>query len=320
MRYYSHSWKRIFLAPDTGGGGSGSQGNPAAAQAGGSELDDSSTKFVDPTVGIDLDDLPPEVREIIEKSRIGFATLQKEKDMAAQLAKHEEQRRKDFQSNYDKLKGDVDRLTGGPKETPKKPQLEKFTQILIQRGVKPEHAGPQAELMLEMMTDYGNTLKGEIGNDLRPFATSVIEREAQFAWNQAVATDTTGALQNPTLAQTVWQQVEEMAKHGQQVTPEIVLNLTGMAHFAALQRGEIPPTSTKPVTTPTVSLPNIGRLTYPGAGSMPSQPQQFDPNGARHALNSDTDAALQVVLGKWATGEGGVKAPGYRAPAKRGSR
>lgn len=322
LRYSKYS--RIFLAPESAGGGGGSSGNPAAAQGGAKEQDNGSS-FKDPTAGIDLDDLPPDVRTVIEESRKGFAALQKQAADAETARVAEEQRRTHFQSNYDKLRVQVETLTnaGAVKtDDPAAEQLKKFTQILVKRGVPEAQAKVQAEIMTEMMGDFGVELKKQIGADLRPFAATVVSREAESSWHQAVNADRTGVLKDEKLAQQVWDQVQDMATNGQQVTPQIVQNLAGMAYMDHLQKGGSPlggnPTQSVPPQQQQQQMPNVGRLTFPGAGAAASRPPTFDPSAARTVLDPDTDAALQTVMKTWANGQGGVKAPGLRVPAKGG--
>lgn len=332
MRKYYNNWKRIFLAPDdgTGGGGGSANANPPGQQQQQQQQAGSSATFVDPTASLDLDDLEPEVRKIVEESRKGFASLQKQAADTEAARQLEEQRRKDFQSNFDKLQAQVKQLTGGQGGNtgadPRKQQLDKMTEILVKRGVSTTNAPIQAELMLEMMTEFGQTLKAEIGADLRPFASSIVSREAEFAWSAIQQSDKTGAINIPEIAQIVWTQVQTMADQGQQVTPAVVQNLLGMAYFAHLQNGGAPAGQQQqqqqqpPRMQQQTNLPNVGRLTYPGAGNAASRPAVNDPNAARTALDPDTDAALQTVLGTWAKGPNGIKAPGYREPAKKGGR
>lgn len=323
-RWYS----RIFLAPPDDKGGSGgppaTPGNPAAGQAGGGASEGGSS-FKDPTAGIDLDDLTPEVKAVIEESRKGFAALQKEAADAKAATVAEEGRRKDFQSNYDKLRVQVESLTNTgiiKSDDPEKETLRQFQEILSNEGVPAPQAAIQAKIMLKMMTQFGTTLKSQIGNDLRPFATTVISREAESSWHQAVSADRIGVLQIPEIAQSVWAQCQDMAGNGQQVTPQIVTNLAGMAYMTHLQKGGQPvgsnPNPPVQQQQQQQQLPNVGRLTYPGAGAVPNRPPVFDPNAPRTVLDPDTDAALQSVMKTWAKGQGGVKAPGLREPQKGG--
>lgn len=325
MRYLYQSWTRIFLAPDTGGGSGGQAPNQQQQQQQGQG---SSTTFVDPTAGVDLDDLDPAVKKIIEDARTGFATLQKTVADTEAARGQEEERRKSFQSNFDKLQAQLKQLNGGQGGTdgadPRSQQLDKLTAILVKKGVEPKNAAVQAELMHEMMQEYGQVLKAEIGADLRPFATTVVSREAESAWLQVQHNDKTGVIQIPEIAEHVWSQVKIMAENGQQVTPGVVENLLGMAYFNHIKNGGTPAGQQQQQQHQPVvqqqQLPNVGRLTYPGAGAQARTPVTRDANAPRHTLDTDTDAALQTVMKDWAKGAGGVKAPDYREPTKKGGR
>lgn len=319
MRQYNQDEEKIFLAPDdgTGSGGASASATPTPA------IQPAANTFVDPTAGLDLDDLDPSVRDIIEKSRAGFASLQKDKEQAETARLKEESQRKSFQSSFDQLQHQVKQLTGEgaiTKTDPRAQQLSKFEGILKAKGLPENLIKPQAELMLDLMSEYGQELKREIGTDLRPFANSIVSREAEYSWQTAVASDKTGALQNQDIAQSVWEQVQSMAQNGQQVTPQIVLNLTGMAHFDYLQKGgqSTLPQQQQQQQPQMQQLPSVGRLTYPGAGTSASRPIQRDSNAPKYSLDPDTDAALQTVMSKWAQGHGGVKAPGFREVKKGG--
>lgn len=301
MVRYKKYGSRIFLAPDLGGG----TGNPGANQAGAVATDGSEDVFKD----LDLDDLDAGARAIVEKAKGQLASLQKEKGEATLRAQTEEAQRKQFQSNYDKLQAQIQKGQQQQELDPRAKQLASMEQILVKRGFTADTAKGQAELMLELMTDFGTQLKGEIGHDLAPFAGQVVVREAEFAFNSVQHTDTTGAFQIPAVQQEVWNQCQAMAQNGQQVTPEIVENLAGMAYFKHIK------TNSQFVSQPQQqqsTLPNFGRP--PSFGGAPSRPQQVDPNAPRHALNEATDAALQVVLGNWA-GQG-HKAPGFKGGKK----
>lgn len=327
MRKYYKNWKRIFRFPDNGANATtGSVGNPSAGQAGGGADDGSSGGFQDPTAVLtDLDDLTPEIRKVIEDSRAGFATLQNQLKQTAADKLAEENRRKDFQSKFDQLQSQVKSLNGQTQQNqdPDAQSLKDLEDILIAEGVDPKFAPAQARILHKTSAKMAEKLQAQIGKDLQPFASTIVSREAEFAWQQAVATDKTGALQNPEIAQTIWDKVQLMAQNGQQVNATIVQNLTGMEVFARMQNGTFnPSTPTTQVqqTQQQQQFPNVGRLTYPGAGNNTTRPVPFDPNAARTTLDPDTDAALQTVYREWNKGDGAVKAPGYRPPTTKGRR
>lgn len=304
LRYNKYS--RIFLAPPNDPtGGSGPSGNPAANQGGGTESSQGSGT-VDPFAGLDLDDLDPAARAVIEKVKTEVASLQKKAADEAAGRIVEEKQKREFQSKFDQLQVQVSKLTGGngqtvsPADQAKAQHLEKFTQILVGKGVAEPQAKVQAELMLDMMTEFGTSLKGEIGRDLAPFAGSVVQREAESAWANATQNDPVGTLQIPAVAEQAWAQVQILVQQGQQVTPETIKNLAGMAYLQHLEKGgktnesvqQQPPQQQQ-------QLPNIGRTTYPGAGAAPFRPPISNPNAPKHILDPDTDRALQSVMSRW---------------------
>lgn len=320
IRY--NQFSNRFLAPDQGGP-SGGTGNPGANQGGASNVDDgSATALTDPTAGLNLDDYDPATRKILEDARKGFATLQKNNEDLAKAKTQEEIQRKQFQSNYDQVKAEFDKLTAGKQSqepSAKDKQLALMTGILAKRGVPAEQAKVQAEIMVEMMGEFGNQLKQEIGAGLTPMAHQFTAREAEFAWGSAVHNDKIGAMQIDEVAKEAWAQVETLVQQGQQVTQGTVENLVGMAYFKHLNKGG-KPADMQQQQQQQQQVPQflqMGRLTYPGAGAAPARPNPTDPNAARYPVDADTDAAVQAVLAKWAEGTGGVKAPGFRPPVGR---
>lgn len=313
MIRYSKYWSRIFLSPETGGGDSGSSGNPGASQAGAKETEGSAE--IDPYANLNLDDYDPEVAKILKAGKEQFTSLQKLKADADKARLEQEAEKRMFQSKYDQLSVQVQKLTGtsGQQQVdPKVAQLDKFIKILTSRGVAEPQAKMQAEMLLEMFGDFGAALKSEIGKDLTPFAATVVARDAEYAWHSASQQDKTGAMQIPEIQKQAWEQVQLMANQGQQVTPEIVTNLVGMAYFKHLQAGGTAVSQQQQQQQQTSQFPNIGKPLF-GGGNNPQRLASIDANAPKYQLDEATDAALQTVLGTWAKGRGGVKAPGLRS-------
>lgn len=303
-----------FLATGEPSGGAGSVGNPNANQGGASETNDPAS-MADPFAGLDMDDLDPQVRAHLEKGKVQFATLQKRLADEAKAREQQENLARSFQGRYDQLQAQLGKVTNqtpvDPAEAARQQQLDKMTKILVSKNVPAESARAQAEIMVEMMGEFATTLKGEIGRDLAPFASSVVQREAEFAWQQVLQTDNTGALQIPEVANATFAQVQTMVERGQQVTPEVVKNLTGMMYFDHLQKGgAIATSASQQVNSP--QLPNFGRTTFTGAGHAPTRVMPVDPNAPKHQLDSATNAALQSVMSKWE-----VKPKAYVTPTRR---
>lgn len=318
LRY--NQFSNRFLDPDKGGPSGGGGGNPGANQGGASDVDDGSA-FKDPTAGINLDDLDKETRAVIEESRKGFAALQKRSADAETARANEEKQKKQFQAGYDQLAAQIKKGQQQQQTDPKTEQLNKLQQILEKRGIVPEQAKVQAEMMLEMMGEFGQTLKAEIGAGLGPMAQAMVSREAEFAWNGVLQNDRTGAMQIDSVAKEAWAQVGTLVQTGQNVNEAIVKNLVGMAYFNYLQNGGQQQQQQQQPPQQNVNQPpqfqTMGRPPFTGGGHSPQRPPVYDPNAPKHVLDPDTNAALQVVFGKWANGQGGVKAPGYTPAVRR---
>lgn len=324
MRYYK-KFMRFMAAPNEG---SGSTGNPSASQGGATEPN-SQQQEIDPFAGIDLNDLDTDSRKVVEEGKKKFATLQKELAETKNARFLEEKQRKQFQSEHDKLRAQVDKLTKSgdpdPVETAKTLHIEKFEKILKARNVPADQARAQAELMHEMLGEFGADLtkriKAEVGRDLGPMASAVITREAEFAWNQVEQSDNLGMLSVESVRNLVWSQVQAMSSEGQAVSPEVVYNLASMAYVKHVAAGGVAPvapstgqSSTTPAATmnqPPPPMPGFGRPAFSGAGAVPFQHRGVDPNAPKHALDANTDAALQVVFSKW-----DKKPSGFHGPKK----
>lgn len=294
IRYNQFSKNRFFLAPEgAGGGGGGSVGNPGANQGGASEGQGESS--IDPFAGIDLDDLDPGTRKVMEAAKNSFATLQKQASDEKKAREHTEKLSREFQGKYDQLVAQSSRQGQQQAEDPQVVLLNKFTATLVAKGVTPEQAKIQAPLMLEMMQTYGESLKSEIGRDMAPFAGSVLQTEAHTAWQGALQHDKFGALNVQEVADQTWAQVQTLVQQGQSVSAATIKNISSMFFMEHLEKtgGQLP----TPMTQPPPQLPNIGALRTPGG--LAFRPPQVDPNAARTTLDPATNAALQSVMSKW---------------------
>lgn len=305
LKSYSRYGSRVFLDPHQGGpSGGGGAANPAAQQGGAPDAAGAASE-VDPFAAINLDDLDAGTRTVIEDGRKKFAASQKELKAIQAKAEHDGQLARSFQAKHDALQAQLQRLNGGAppptvQDAAQQKLLHQFEKELIANGVTEAQAKVQAPLMLSMMTAYGNQLKAEIGQDLSPFANSVMQTEATNAWSQAVANDRLGALQDPAIATKVWTDVQAMVNARQPVDAGTILNLRNIYYASHIEAGGAPVQPLPP--TPVIpQYPQIGRPTYPGAGAVPFRQLPPDPNAARTVLDPATAAALEAVKSNWST-------------------
>ena len=132
-----------------------SAGNPGAQQGGasGAQTDPSS---IDPFAGIILDDLDPATRKQIELGKTQFASLQKQQEELRAAQRNSEDNARKFQARYDQAQAQLKQLVGDgsiKQADPRAEQLDKMSKILVSRGVSPESATTQAELMTEILSD-----------------------------------------------------------------------------------------------------------------------------------------------------------------------
>lgn len=310
LKYYSKVGHGIFLAPDgaSGGGGSGPQGSPATGQGGhgGQPVTPVST---DPFEGIDLDDLPPEVKEKLVKLKTGFATLQTNSQQSAQQLEAAQKTAREFQSRHDKIVADMQRMTGqGPQNPQQNAQQQLIAQvekILVEKGIPPEQAKLQAPIHAELLALQGETIKREIGTGLQPMVGSMLQQAALGAWQNVQQSDRLGALQIPEVAEATWQGVQHLVQQGQEVTPDIVRNLRNMHYSNHIENtgANPPPTTMQPPPQQQQPIyPQMNtRFTYPGVGGFVPPPVTFDPNAPKTTLNADTHAALAATFARMGT-------------------
>lgn len=320
MRYYKHDrfWSRIFLPPDidpSGGGGNPGADQGGAAGGGGATV----TNLFE---GLDLNDLDPDAKKQVEAANAKFATLQKEKEELEKKYKFENEQARKFQGAFDQTQAQLQRLTGGnisgqsPEEQAKEQQIVNYTAIIQQKapGLDLKVARVQGEMMYDMLGQHAQQIKADIGRDFAPFAQNLLGREAEHAFQEAAAGDTTGAMGDEEIAKTVWAQITELVKQGQQVTTGVVQNLIGMEAYKAVQTGKFQfgngqQQQQQSSMPPIPQLPNIGRLS--GGGNFPQRQQQRDPNAPRTGpLNEDGEKAMKAVFGNW--GKAAEKAPGFK--------
>ena len=265
--------------------------------ASGSEPKEPSAINNDPFAGLNLDDLDPDTRKVVEASKAQFVTLQENLKVEQANKAKLEQLARNFQSKADSLEAKIKQVSG-PSQPPD-PQAERTAKIealLVKRGVAPEMAKSQAPLFTDMFGEFAEQIKGDIGRDLAPLGASVMNQAATSAWNQALQRDKIGALSNPEIAQKTWAAVQDSLNQGQPVTAESILALRNIYHTEHLENGgqQMPSHYNQP------PMPNFGGPpNFSGGGFAPARPPQQDANAPKHSVNSDTQKAINSVLQVW---------------------
>ncbi len=259
----------------------------------------------DPFASLNLDDLDPATRAVVEASKVSFATLQKDAAEAKKAAEQSTQQARQFQSAHDKVVAELQRMKGPQQVSPEDARLAAVEKVLIEKGITAEQAKVQAPIFADMFGIFAEQIKGDIGRDLAPLGASVMQGEANRAWQQAETMDKLAALQIPEVRQKTWEGVQQLIQSNQAVTAATVLNLRNIYYAEHQENGQqqqqMPPNSnynTPPM--PSFGIPNFG-----GGGNSAQRPLQHDPKAPRHTLNADTAAALKAVTDRWPKKQGG---------------
>lgn len=298
----------FFLAPDKGGGSGAGGATPAAstagdANAGGIDL----SKFYP---GVDLENLDDSSRAALQAQAEQFATLQTAQQKAEEQARN-------FQSLHDKTVAELNRIKTsitGPdpqhRADPAAAAVAEIEQTMVASGVDPKAAKAQAPIMHKLLETQRANILAEVGRGVAPVTNMVMTHQAEQAFNYVRATDGTGAMAIPEVAQAVWNSCVEISREGTPVTQDTVNNLKAMhfmAHaeknpavFATLQMnavgGHVPP-PVPPAGSRVGTNISTGGYNYPGATFHAAVPNNGAPaNGAKTVLDAGTKSALQSIF------------------------
>ncbi len=297
--------KYRFLAPD--GTPSGGVGNPSVNQ-GGASTDPGSQQSTDPFASINLDDLDPLTRKTVEEAKTKFASLQTQVTAEQNQKLQMQNQAREFQSKFDRLQAQVQ----GQQQNvdPEVARNQMAEKVLIDGGVPPEQAKIQAPIFSKMFATFGDSLKKEIGRDLAPIGQTVLNNQAESAWQQAYANDRLAALQIPEVVKATRESVQSMLAAGQAVTPEVILNLRNIHYAQHIEAGGNPQQQQQMAQNPFINqpppmqFPQYGSPGF-GGGNFARQPQQVDPNAPKYTMNADTAAAVAAVTSRWGIKKGG---------------
>lgn len=303
----------LLLALDKGGGSGGGATTASTSTATTANAGEIDLKTAFP--GVDLDNLDDSSRAALEASAKQFATLQTNQQKAEEQARQ-------FQSQHDKTLAELNRIrtsiSGGnpPVVDPTVAAISEIEQTMIASGVDPKAAKGQAPIMHQLLAKQRENILAEVGRGVAPVTSMVMNHQAEQAFNYIRATDQTGAMHIPEVAQAVWNSCQEIAREGTPITNETVQNLKGMhfmAHaeknpavFATLQMNAVGGVVPQPATPPGSRVPlnvSTGGFNYPGSTFHASVPNNGAPaNGAKTTLDAGTKAALQSIFGNMKAG------------------
>ena len=306
---------RVFLEPNNGGGaagapaggtgtaGNGAAGGNATSQNSGDQQQQQQQQQ-SPWDNIPWDELDPTVRRVMEAARTDHqnlatqnATLLQQQE-AAQRERQQRDQQQQQQQQQQRQQNQPD------------PVEANIRASLKEQGYTQQQIDAQAPALAKVMGGLLPLFKQSVGADLQPLATSVIHHEN--TGNFEAATQTPAGQQlfaDPELAQAVWNVVTQQTAAGRTFDVDAILNFAKMQYFDRQQAAGQPqpesgvlPTSSSyfPTVRATPPPTNMNRSTgynFPGANVRPlTNGVNTNPNGPKHAVNADTQAALATTF------------------------
>lgn len=260
----------------------------------------------DPFADVDLDLLPENAREAIKQSRSTLQSLQSQNVNAQQFQTRAQQLEAELNETRAQLARSTPPQSGTkPEPTTQEAKLEAY---YIANGLPEAQAKSIAKMNKGAFEIFAEGIKQEMGQQFSPIAGQVIANTAEDAFHSAAQNDKVGWTQIPEIQQQLWDRVQQMAKAGQMVNPQVAENLAKIFWYDHQSTGQ-QTTSVVPFpnqqNTPH-SIPNMGnqnfqqqsRFSFPGAGSVNTPRNQG--NGQSQVLDAETQAAINATTGSWA--------------------
>lgn len=277
-----------------GGGGASNQQQQQQAPA-------------DPFADVDLDLLPENAREAIKQSRSTLQSLQSQNANAQQFQTKAQQLEAELNETRAQLQRSTSPQSGNLRTSEPTTQEAKLEAYYIQQGLSEVQAKSIAKMNKGAFEIFAEGIKQEMSQQFSPIAGQVIANTAEDAFHSAAQNDKVGWTQIPEIQQQLWDRVQQMAKAGQMVNPQVADNLAKIFWYDHQSTGQ-QTTSVVPFpnqqNTPH-SIPNMGnqnfqqqsRFSFPGAGSVNTPRNQG--NGQTQVLDAETQAAINATTGSW---------------------
>lgn len=312
----NHRPNFFFEPPIENASGTGTEGGAPASGNAPATVEPPPNPFAN----IDKDLLDDRTRAAVEKAEGQLATL-------ANQAKQSST----FQSEVDRLKGelattqeqvrqaaDPNRQRQQQQQQQQQQQPPTFEQEIldtyIASGLEPKVAASLAKMNAGLFEKHSERLIQQVDARYQPVVANTLERNTVDAFQNAQQNDPLGILQNPDIAQRVWERADEMSKRGQLVDEKVLTNLARIYYVDYLEANGGAPSSangnelhlqsstTVPnmVSSPSPARSNMNtRHTYPGAGNQPRIPINSPRRNGPPPMNSDERAAMEATTASW---------------------
>lgn len=287
------SWSQVFHGEDDG---SNIQGGGLTKTTHGQPQQQQQDDFIDPYKDIDFDLLDDTTRMTLEKTR----------DDMKKLHNDAKESRK-WQSRYDSQQVQLEQLklqTAQPKDTTKPPTFhDELIATYTELGYSPDQAAQLAKVNGKVLEKFADRTQKYVESTIGPVANVAAVNQAASIFE---AVESSGIMASPEVSESVWQQVEQLAKNGEQITDALIQNLAIIANFHSGQQQQI--TSQPPIKPIPMTIQHQGgtRFSYPGAGRHVTvaaprfQPKPLDPDTAAAVAATKT---MMLQFGKQTNGK-----------------
>lgn len=303
-----------FMYPEddggnTIGGGQGGQNGQQQQQQGDPNGQQQQQQPQSALDTIDLDLLDDNTRAAVERARAELTTAMQQAHQA-----------RDYQSRYDRLVAEQQRSQQQQqqqvqREDQKQPTFEEELEATyIAEGIPPAQAKAHAKLNAKIFGKFSDRVTGFVDGRVAPVAGSVAMNNASLMFQDAL--QQSQRLQDPDVAQRVWEAVEATVRQGGQVSNDMIENLSKIYHVDISEaRGHNGGNRGTPMFQPQhqqqqqIIQNGSTRHTFPGAGHLAVRTQPQRPTGSD--LDPETAAAVaatKVAMGNsfsWANNSKG---------------
>jgi hypothetical protein len=246
------------------------------------------TQPTDPYEGIDLDELPDNVRAAISKARGEFTTLQTKATEAETKASKAEHFARQQQSEKDRLAKVVKNHNLPTDNNPPLQSNDRQAVLAAQfekDGLKPEAALAYAKMFITS----NEMLRNDILRDITPLAASVGNLQADTLL-ASVQVEKAQVFQIPEVKQMVTDNLAALVSQGSVISKETIEHLTQMAYGAYAMSN---PTKPLPNQQPQ-QIPNFSQNMT--SGNLPNNTQR-NQSGTPTATQAETVSIMAALNG-----------------------
>lgn len=259
---------------------------------------DAAAKEPSILTGIDLDNVPDDIRELLIARDTEFKTLQtslKEAETKSQQALLEA---RNHQSRADKFQGALKAHNLDPETKPQSPKdsdaaFDLLKQEFMADGMKPEVAEGYAKIFAKAMPTISNTISRSMATTLAPFVGVIGDMKAEKLLNDAYNNDPDGIFQIPEVQKGVTATIKYLASTGQTIDDDTITSIRNMEYGKHVLAN---PDARRPVANVIAT-----RLAGRGGGHHVQLPRDAK-TGAPQAANEDTARAAEATLSRMLKG------------------